>query len=489
MTNSRLDNTVRDARNLQLNTVVRDLVGRSDRRDVYRFTASSSVDFSLAFRGLRKNVRVRLLQSDSSNGETALYRTSLTATRRVSNQSNQLSATLERGVYYIEVQSVGQQATTTYSLRASATITKSDPFPDEPGETGATARNLGVLSGQLSNQDAVGNADPVDYYKFTLAQISDFNATVSSTTAMRLYFDANNNGLIEISEQISRSSTTITRTVSPGTYFLEVRPSISPVTPIQYELAIAAIPNPGSLSVDPGDLPATAFTLTSLSATPIKEFVGEFDSRDYYRFTLPQISNLNISIDSLLDSAEADTALYFDFNNNGSIDEGERFEASLEGSDISRIVLPGTYFLEVESSAPTRYDLIVTATPDPGNLSTSPGRSTVTAYDLGNFSGTQTLRDYLGTFNNFDYYRFNLNSPIEFTARITSVPFIGSMALYRDANNDSFLYPSELVSAGASSSPSTNGFDINGTLEPGVYFLQVTSNFSGTRYDLTLETN
>jgi hypothetical protein len=484
MTNSRLDNTFRGARNLQFNQVVRGLVGRNDQRDVYRFTTSSSVDFSLAFRGLGKDARVKLLRGDSSIRGTASHRTPLTISKKVGNQSNQLSTTLERGVYYIEVQSVGRQTTTTYSLRASATRTKSDPSPNEPGETGATARNLGVFSGQFSNQDAVSNTDP-DYYKFTLAQISDFNATVSpSTAAISLYLDANNNGLIDNSERFSRPGTTITRTVAPGVYFLEVKPSSSSSTPIQYDLAIAATPNPGTLSVDPGDLPATAFNLTSLSATPIKEFVGGFDSRDYYKFTLPQISNLNISIDSLLDSASADADLYFDLNNNGAIDEGELLAEGSEGFNISRAVLPGTYFVEVESSAPTRYDLIVAATPDPGNLSTSPGKSTVTAYDLGNSPGNQILKDYVGSFNNFDYYRFSLNSPALFKARVNAVSFVNSsasMALYRDANNDGFIQATELVDVG-----SLANNDINRTLQAGVYFLQITNNSNGTRYDLTL---
>lgn len=486
MANALSDNAVRGARNLRFNRVVRDLVGRSDRIDFYKFTASSSIDFSLTLSGLRANANVRLL-----NRNRAL----ITASAKPGRQSESIVETLAAGTYYIQVQVVGRQ-NTPYSLRASATPVQSPSSGgDDSGGTLATARNLGSLSTEYRTQESIGDTDAADYYRFTLSQISDFNAVViSRNVPIDLYSDANNNGLAEADERLvnGRGDYNISGTLLPGTYFLELKSSRSFST--QYELAIAAVPNPSitNLPTDPGNSTSTALNLTSFPTAPIKDFVGAFDSKDYYKFTLSQISNLNVDISGLLRTVSAD--LYYDANTNGLIDEGELLESGAEGvnnsfglSNISRAVLPGTYFLEVETSSnfSTQYELAIAVTPQPSNLTTDPGNTASTAYNLGAFLGIQTLRDFVGRFDELDYYKFTLNAPRSFNAQVINPLGTGSltfMTLYRDGNNNGSIDDGELVDI-------SGFFDISQQqLQPGTYLLKVepSRNNVSVQYDLTI---
>jgi hypothetical protein len=148
--------------------------------------------------------------------------------------------------------------------------------------------------------------------------------------------------------------------------------------------------------------------------------------------------------------------------------------------------LPGTYFLEVETSSSfsTQYELAIAVTPQPSNLATDPGNTASTAYDLGTFLGIQTLNDFVGRFDELDYYKFTLNAPRFFNAEVVNLLGTGSltsMNLYRDTNNDGFVGSSDLVASGGF-------FNIFEQLQPGTYFLEVKPSRDNVsvQYNLTI---
>jgi hypothetical protein len=472
---SRKDNRLASARKMgdvlgrQYNT--KNSIGKSDTLDFHQFTVSQAVDFSLSFRRSRASAQAKV-DLLSSSGAVIIK----------GGKRNQISGELGAGTYYIRVKSL--RGNTQYSLTVSASLA-------EPGETSSGSRNVGILSGELRIQDFVGTTDPSDYYKFTLSQISTFNANIDGLSGngveMNLYFDANKNNLIDDGESLDygRDGNSISRTMLPGTYFLTVDPYYSSES-TEYNLFISATPDPSNLAIDPGNSETTAFPLGDLSTASLQDFVGAFNRIDYYKFTLSQISNFNANIDGLSGNG-VEMNLYFDANKNGLIDDGESLDYGRDGNNISRTMLPGAYFLTVDpyySSESTRYDLFVSATPNPGNLFPDPGNRTTTAYDLDSFTGTQTLQDFVGAFNSIDYYKFTVNGTSNFNANIDGLTGNGvEMNLYLDANKNNLIDNGESVDYGRDND------NISRTISAGTYFLTVDPYYSSesTRYNLSVE--
>lgn len=93
----------------------------------------------------------------------------------------------------------------------------------DPGNTLTTAYNLGSLSGTQTLNEFVGNTDPNDYFRFTLDSISGFNLNLTNLTAdadLQLLSSTGN----VIASSISSGTTpeAISRTLSPGTYYIRV---------------------------------------------------------------------------------------------------------------------------------------------------------------------------------------------------------------------------------------------------------------------------
>lgn len=93
----------------------------------------------------------------------------------------------------------------------------------DPGETPGTARNLGALTGVRTVLEQVGPNDYADYYRFTLASRSNFNAYLSpdsKSASIKLY---NSRDEALRSAQASAGTTArINRALNPGTYFIRI---------------------------------------------------------------------------------------------------------------------------------------------------------------------------------------------------------------------------------------------------------------------------
>jgi hypothetical protein len=281
-------------------------------------------------------------------------RAPIATSNQPSKQAESILATLDSGIYYIEVRTVGRRGSTRYNLRTSAATA-------EPGETTATARNLSSLLGEYRSQEFVAPTDAIDYYKFILPEISNFNANIdglSELAYMQLYFD----GLVDDGERLATGydGNNIARTMLSGTYFLAVSPYSSSKS-TQYNLFLSATPDPSNLPGDPGNRTVAAYNLGNFVGNrDMRDFVGAFDMVDYYRFSADTTRNFNANIDGL--SELAYMQLYFDANNNGLVDSGERLTTGYNGNNIARTISTGNYFLEVSpysSSNSTRYNLVL----------------------------------------------------------------------------------------------------------------------------------
>ena len=96
---------------------------------------------------------------------------------------------------------------------------------DAAGNTLATARNLGALTGTSSFQDFVGSTDTNDYYRFTVAQASNFSLGLSGLTADADVQLLDSSGVVLQSSVVSGTTAeSITRALSTGTYYVRVYP-------------------------------------------------------------------------------------------------------------------------------------------------------------------------------------------------------------------------------------------------------------------------
>ncbi|NJR40598.1 MAG: hypothetical protein HC781_19415 [Leptolyngbyaceae cyanobacterium CSU_1_4] len=319
-----VDNSLDKARDFGLlngKNRVRNAVGRTDKLDFYQFNISGQQTLSLKLKSPRfSDINFSLLNSSG---------TTISKAARANGRIKPINTTLQTGVYYIQVRSVSKSPVR-YSLvsEASAPITGSPLVPGTPPGSGAPPSSgvppapvpsivdVGILAGtQTFPKQAVGAIDnPADFYRFTLSQIGSFNATVSNVignASMELYFDSNGNGLADSSEAFlsgSGGSNAASRPVSAtalpaGNYILQVK-SGGFNNSAGYDLILSTTQNPGNISPDPGSEAPTAFALGSLPNTLVaKEYVGELDKTDFYRFTVETVVTANINVVASLRAA------------------------------------------------------------------------------------------------------------------------------------------------------------------------------------------
>ena len=243
------------------------------------------------------------------------------------------------------------------SDRGSPTLGRLIDLPDNAGNSLTTARNLGLLSALQTVQDAVSDADPNDYYRFTINTNSQFNLTLTgleNDADVFLIRDANNNGRVDSSDILASStavgnvSEAIAQILSAGTYFVQVT-QFQGDTPYQLSLGATAYRDPAN-SDTAGNTLANARDLGVLGATQtIQEAVGNRDRYDYYRFSLETASSVDLQISGL--TADADLYLIRDTNNNGLVDARDIIDYSIAAGNtpdsIATALNAGTYFIGV----------------------------------------------------------------------------------------------------------------------------------------------
>jgi hypothetical protein len=232
----------------------------------------------------------------------------------------------------------------------------------------------------------------------------------------------------------------------------------------------------------------TAVQIGSLTTYTITETVGGSDTIDYYKFNLDQNGSFNVQISGV---SQFITASFIkDFNGNAGIDSGDIVDSLSVSSTISEIreAEKGEYFFAVErsSSVTTNYTLTLNFTPVPGNTDSNPGNTLSTALNLGSFTGTKILKDYIGDTDTIDYYKFILDENSSFGWQIQDLEAgFSTVSLIKDVNKN----------GGIDSNDTLNSFTEDETivsnreLEAGEYFIGVQqfSSTNNTNYTLQLD--
>ncbi|MCA2620022.1 MAG: DUF11 domain-containing protein, partial [Microcystis sp. M040S2] len=461
----------------------------------YRFTLGNPVnenqieglyfntlrDFSLVLNGLSADVDTELIEDFNEDGIRQDDEVIANSSQPVNNDETINITDINEGIYYIRI--FQKSGDTNYNL--SLTVPPLPVPPDNAGNTLSNAQNLGTLSANLTRTDFIGEVDPDDYYRFSLAALSDLSLEVNGLDQGDLIAtlgqDTNNDGVIDFDETIAISDAEGNdpeaidiNGLATGTYYVWLSRSSGNTN---YNLNLSA--TPAVIPPDQaGSTPSTAFDIGSLSsASNFSDFVGNVDPEDYYRFSLANVSGLRIQLDGL--SADADLELAQDTNNDGVIDSDEIISTSdLSGTDAEVIdisaLAAGTYFVRVHQyEGDTNYNLSLTPT-NPVGSDLSVKRTDATgAVDLGQqYTYTLTVTNNGPSTANNVILRENLPSGVNVTS------------------NNSVSVSNGVVTANLGTLNSGKSVTVNLTLSTFISGeLLSTANVTGDEFDYNLSNN
>ena len=248
------------------------------------------------------------------------------------------------------------------------------------------------------------------------------------------------------------------------------------------------------LFTEPNNSFVTAQDIGVLGATrTFNDFVGTSDRRDYYEFTLDEISQVNLNLTGLEEAAQM--YLVADLDNDGVLDNNEVIEGDFSNStadkSLNEILVPGTYAILVEayySYDNTSYNLTASATEQPSTNATDPGEDFNSALDLGRLGGTQTFTDAVGSVDRSDYYEFTLNqtTSTDIEVSLTGLTEPAQLYIVQDLDNDGVLDGNEYLEG--SYLNSTADRRISASLSPGTYAILVYTADSDANTGYTLTT-
>jgi hypothetical protein len=224
-----------------------------------------------------------------------------------------------------------------------------------------------------------------------------------------------------------------------------------------------------------------------------RDFVGDREPNDYYRFTLPNNGQLDVTLAAVTESAEVQ--LIKDFNNNGTIDEGDgdilvqRRATSSSNTTIERAIEAGTYYVRVFprfDERNTNYDLRFNFLSQPSTASANPGSTTLNIGELG--TEPRRFTDFVGVTDRVDFYRFTVSSNSDVNIVLGAVTESAEVQLIKDFNNNGTIDEGDGDILAQRRATSSSNAEIEQAIQAGEYFVRVAPRFSenNTNYDLTI---
>ncbi|MGK7921220.1 MAG: lectin like domain-containing protein [Trichodesmium sp.] len=187
---------------------LKEFVGRSDRKDFYKFRVKEKTDVDIELRGLSGNADLYLL-----NNKGKVIEKSVKGGKKVED----IERTLNPGSYYVRVQSKGK-------ANANYTLSLDGELPDMAGNNMNKAHNLGVLKDDEKLQEFVGKSDKKDFYKFRVKEKTDVDIELRGLSGNADLYLLNNKGkVIEKSVKGGKKVEDIERTLNPGSYYVRVQ--------------------------------------------------------------------------------------------------------------------------------------------------------------------------------------------------------------------------------------------------------------------------
>ncbi|MDY6802962.1 MAG: Calx-beta domain-containing protein [Cyanobacteriota bacterium] len=443
--------------------------GSRDSKDYYQFSLKQESDVTISLDELKQNANIELLDKTGSL---------LFSSTESGADIDKINTILEPDTYYVLVEPFSGDRTD-YRLNLVANPNINDPDSRLPGN------NLKKLSesrpinkrGQIGFTE--GMRDQSDFYKFELVEEGNVTITLDGlkqNADIELY-DRYSSLPIDTATEKGTAIDTIERILQKDTYYVKVKPKAAGT---DYKLSLNV--NPDIIDED-GILPGKDLgNLSELESITKRDRIGfkkgSFaDSNDYYRFTLGERSDVNITLDDLDENANI---FLLDF-------QGEKIgkggtKSGRKSENIGEILNAGTYYVRVERSGvdSTKYRLKLTADPASGDYATLG-----LAKELGdlNLQDGLTERDRIGfkrgrVNDPNDYYSFRLTEESDVSINLDDLSANAQLELLDDKGQ-----PIDDSTRGGKRSEA-----IGQVLEPGQYYARVfRSGNETTPYRLRLD--
>jgi hypothetical protein len=331
---------------------------------------------------------------------------------------------------------------------------------DYAGNTRATARNVGTLTGSQSFSDWVGSSDTNDYYSFNVGTQSNLSLSLTGLTVNAdVQLLNSSGGVISTSAKTGTTSESIASLLNAGSYFVRVYRSSGDTN---YSLSLNATPVDSA-----GNTLVAARNVGTLTGTQsFSDWVGSVDTNDYYSFNVGTQSNLTLSLTGL--TANADVEL---LNSSGTVITSS-VNPDTASESITSLLGTGTYYARVyQFSGDTNYSLSLNATPVD-----NAGNTRATARNVGTLTGSQSFSDWVGISDTNDYYSFNVGTQSNLSLNLTGLT----------ANADVQLLNSSGGVITTSAKTATTSESITSLLNAGSYFVRVYRSSGNTNYSLSL---
>ena len=364
-------------------------------------------------------------------------------------------------------------SSTNYTLGATKTATVNIADNDVPIDlapnTTATARAVTVGSTSTTWSDWVGPQDTNDYYKFTLANRSNFNLTLNglSQDADVELLDSTGTTILQSSTNSSTTADSISRTLNAGAYYVRVYPYSGSMT--NYNLSMSAVPNLSTVTVSAQD------------ASAAEVISGQTPNPGIYRITRNGSTTAPLTVPYTMSGTATNGTDYTSLNGTATIAANQTFvDVSLNVINDSLIESPETAILTLSSS--TNYTLGATKTATvniadndvPIDLAPN---TTATARAVTVGSTSTTWSDWVGPQDTNDYYKFTLANRSNFNLTLNGLSQDADVELL-DSTGTTILQ--------SSTNSSTTADSISRTLNAGAYYVRVYPYSGSTNYNLSM---
>jgi len=339
-----------------------------------------------------------------------------------------LNYSLTPGIYYLKVMSWGAtfDLDNPYNLELSGTVL-GGLTPDQYEEnnffsTATVVRDVGSYNAYFDSQ----NDD--DYFAFDVAEAGTFSVTVSHNTInsyIYLYDDTHT----RIVNTNYAKAQALTQSLTPGTYFVRVfslNNAYDLDSPYNIEFAGTVLGGTTSDSQEENDSFDTATAVTAVQT--LTAYFDTWNDEDYYRFDVAEAGTFRVTVSH--NTVNSYIYLYDDTRSKIVNTNYAKAQA------LTQSLTAGTYYVRV-FSLNNAYDLdspyniefagTVLGGTTPDSQEENDSFDTATA-----ITSMQTLSSYFDTWNDEDYYSFEVAEAGTFTVSVSHNTVNSYIYLYDD---------------------------------------------------------
>ncbi|MBF0611309.1 MAG: hypothetical protein G8345_09885 [Magnetococcales bacterium] len=477
---------------------------RTNDTDLYLFYLQESGQLSVTMDGLQGLVNLSLL---NSQGYSLFPTSSLTSQSVLSSGiEGGITATLQRGTYYVRLAGVG--GSSDYSLQMRVDPTTAVNTVNAP-------LAMGLLNSIHAYWGMTSGSDNEEFYSFELASETIVGLGLTGFIGnLNLYlYEQGGTVLIDSSSDGVAPQESLELALAAGTYWVKVSsPTLNSNTSYQLTLNPTFTDPPESLGDSPlflGNEFQSEARATDWSAN-ITGYVGDNDPLDIYLFTLGTTQQVGITLSGLNQDADIFLLDAMNWQNDApeiqivdwldQLYSDTVFSASTRGTTnetLQNTLSAGTYYVAVRQfSGNTLYQLAVTAVNSDAAADNLTITTDFTDKALGELTSNILRQDSVGDSDPLDFYSFTLDSERQFTASLTNMTADAELFLVQGVDLNATLPDLALANwldnwkNNISASSQTLGDEsLNATLAAGLYYVVVRQGSGTTNYDLNLSSS